>query len=85
MFYDENMTDDNITESVVETEKSSLKWLPKDDIIEALQSERNFYFSKLRELEILMKDSRINEPVREAVCSILKQPENAQNKTPLTV
>lgn len=55
----------------VDAESETIYWLPKDEIIESLKSERDFYYSKLHELELLMENTKINPNIKEAINDIL--------------
>ena len=80
LFYNQNIANDssNIVEED-DQESETIYWLPKDEIIESLKSERDFYYSKLRELELLMGNTKLNSSVKEAINSILHyRPENVQ-------
>ena len=55
----------------VQPEKN-IFWTAEDEIIESLKSERDLYFSKLVELEVLLKDAKISPILKESFTTILK-------------
>ena len=79
LFYNENDGDEVTVNTADDAESETIYWLPKDEIIESLKSERDFYYSKLRELELLMGNTKISSGVKDAINSILHyRPENVQ-------
>ena len=74
---DENC-EGSCSQSVVsEAEEEKIFWLQKEEILDSLKKERNFYFSKLREIEILLGKINLDEKINEAFSCILQaKPEN---------
>lgn len=74
LFYNQNVireVNDSLSEINDEIEAETIYWLPKDEIIESLMFERDFYYSKLHEFELMMKKINIQPIIKSAICDII--------------
>ena len=82
LLYNENVIrdgNDSLSEINDDIEPETIYWLPKDEIIDSLKFERDFYFSKLHELELII--TRINlHPTLKGACEKIKSAKYLQNE-----